>query len=323
MGNSRSFVRGIGRSQKARGSKQRRPVRVLHAFSPPARALARQKLLPMKAASPMIRKMAVGLVAAFAAFSPMKSRALESREPPPNSASFADYNSAFATYRRTGGVGNKKFDANILRVGVSPRLFGITNSGPMFVFEKAFNRTSPDTVRVGVAQKFSLPRNAVLKLGAFSPVFTNSPKIEDTRFGVILTKGQITADYFYRGVTSAGPAHGGGLSYDVGKKVDVGFGLGSKGYTDPGDSIRAGLRLKDVEKTLGLPARSLLSAAVDFGVTFPRNSPANASTSPEVDIGLAVSPTKNLKVGLDVWDLGARVGNKDATKISGFLVISF
>lgn len=217
-----------------------------------------------------------------------------------------------------GGAENNAFGFDCLRFSFSPKAFGITNSGPVITYEHMFNRATPDTVRVGIAQKLFLSKDTVLKLGAFTPVLTEKRiKGEDTRFGVIFTHGPVSLDYFYRGLVGKDKAQGAGGSIDLGKGITAGVGFGSKGYVDSGQSVRYGIRMSRLEELMGLKQGTLLRPAIDFGFTQVRGA------KNEVDVGILLSPSKNLCVGFDAYDLDSVVGGKSGAKLAGILWIKF
>lgn len=284
-----------------------------HPVAPP-----KAKLHPYNKAPPFVRKLAIGVASSLIAFSPLKSRAMDSREPPPNPAWYSNTGCVQILDKRQWGSENNAFGFDCFRFSFGPKAFGITNSGPVITYEHMFNRASPDTVRVGISQRLFLSKDTVLKLGAFSPVLTDKIiSAKDSRFGVIFVHGPVSLEYFYRGLVGKEPAQGGGASIDIAKGVTAGIGIGSKGYVDSGESVRYGLRFTQIERKLGLKEGALLNPAVDFGFTRVRGAKS------EVDFGLLLNPSKNLSFGVDAYDINSSVGKKSGAKIAGILILKF
>lgn len=311
MGALSSSVRKISKSVQ----RNQRSLR-----KPPVASRGRSvNLFPIKKASPLVKRAAVAGIAALAAFAPLKARALDSREPPPNIASFADTKNVRVLEKRQWGTHNEAFGFDALRVSFRPKFFGVTNSGPVFVYENIFNRTSNDSLRFGVAQQFSFSSNAVLKLGLMSPdLYAAKKELKDTRFGIIFSKGFFSADFHYRALVKGEPSYGAGAGVNVGRGVTAGIGYGTKGFSSPAESVRTGLKISELESLLGVKRGVLGRAAVDFGVTHFSKSDA------EVDVGLSFPVGKNIRVGADLYDFGgAKISNKPPTKAAAFIVINF
>ncbi len=269
--------------------------------------------------SPRIRKSAVLLAALMLGFSPMRARALDSKEPPLTPAAWADTQNVRLALRRQDGAQFFNHGYDTVKGSFNPRLFGATNSGPVFVFDYLRTRTKVEQLRFGVAQQFSFSKDAVLKLGLLTAPVNEEMLLKNTRFGLILSHGPLNLDFHYRGQVGGKSSYSGGFGYRVGKGVELGLAAGSKGYVSPTDSVRYGVRLREVEKSLGLKEGSLLRPVIDFGITQQREMP-NA-----VDVGVVFSIAKGVNLGFDVSDIGSHTpgAQKNETKLAGFIIINF
>ena len=204
------------------------------AAKPVARSSSRSSFISWSSLSPRTKKFVSILAISLSAFSPKMARALDSREAPLNPASFADTKNVRLVEKYQVGAPNKAFEFDALRLGARIPICGMTNSGPVFIYENVFNRTTDNSLRFGLAQKVSLPANALLKLGVLSPdTLAQKQLLRDARFGVIFSKGFFGADYLYRGLVKGKPSHGGGVTLRANEYLSVGGNVGSAGFSSP------------------------------------------------------------------------------------------
>ena len=179
-----------------------------------------------------------------------------------------------------------------------------TTNGPVvFVEQNISNKSSPDNLKLGIAQEIRVPGRAIASLGIRTPeVGQGAMDLGKVDFGVVLAKKGFSVQTHTLGAKDSTRY---AVEAPVGKSsIDLSYMEPS--FLSAGHSTRIGIG--KLEKTLGV---NLGKLSTSMGITFPKGEGA------KVDVGLFY-PTKYGAVGLNAFEMPN--GQK---RVSAVLVVKF
>ncbi|MCX6803631.1 MAG: hypothetical protein NTY48_03600 [Candidatus Diapherotrites archaeon] len=292
------------KSQFKRNFPERKPIPRINSLG--------QKSLNTHLFNPSKKAVRAIALAAMMIIPTAKGAALGGIEPAPMPPRWATVEDARATYMHGHDFDKSKNGFDHFRIAYKLPIVSQTNNGPVILAERKYPQgTTPDAVRIGIAQRVKLPEGFLADIGYLSPQMGKG-NLSGSDYGLILMQ-QKTPLSFEAHLQAGGEKNRFSLGTEFGKyrlpSPEISYG--TKGYFDNTPTIRIGAN--GLEHALGRAGINLGKYTAGFGINLPENKKWFA------DMYL-IKPTNK---GRMLFGLSATVGERHNTSIKGFVIINF